>query len=958
MTKNYLLSLIFVVAMILPSFSQENKPGKPIYVGKISSVEYVTSIKSRPNDMLPSDDSFKEAKDKKSFGNLLTPGKDPQTQDDYFVRNRNSKEQTVRMPNPNLVFDAYASNSQPTDPSLAIGPNHVFVVYNTGFTIYDKSGNQLLGQTAPNPAIFPNAGCCDLTVSYDNVADRWVLSFLGNGAQVAVSDGPDPLTAGWFVYNIPAITDYQKLSVWTDGYYLTQNTGSSTKIWVLDRAALLAGSTSAGVLGFQLPGIVTSGFHSPQALNVSDDNLPTGPATIVYQQDDAWTGVSNDHVKYWTIDIDWNNTSNSTVSAATEIPVTPFIGVFDNGSFSNLRQPGGGRPINIDALQATVMNQAQFRKFSTHNSAIFNFVVDVDASSAKLAAVRWLEFRQSGDGQPWSLYQEGTYTAPDNRHAWNASLIMDGSGNIGMGYTSMSSESSSSTVQVSSYYTGRLATDPLGTMTMMEGLIANGNGKIPGTRYGDYSKIDIDPVNDQTFWFITEYVNSSRRGVVGSFDLQAPVPDTEAPTNPTNLTASNITSTGATLTWTASTDNVGVTQYNVFIDGSLVGTTSTTSFNVTGLSPLTAYTADISAQDAAGNTSGNATTNFTTTDSGDTQAPTIPTNLSASNITSSGATLTWTASTDNVGVSQYNVFIDGGLVGTTSNTTFDVTGLTASTSYTAEVNAQDAAGNTSANASTNFTTTGGGTGPGQIAAYFFETGFDGWIDGGNDCARVQSGNSFEGLFSIRLRDDSNSSNMVSPVLDLSGNTQVTFEFNYYPNSMENGEDFFVEFFNGSSYQVIGQYVSGTDFSNGSFFVDTITLDAANFNFNANNRFRIRLDASANNDQVFFDQIIVSGDNVGSGQAQANVERSVSFNAMMEESIKVFPNPASSTLNIRLENDIEVERVLIFSYTGQLVKTLELNQEDVSIDISRLASGMYFARFENKSLAFTKRFIKK
>ena len=256
--------------------------------------------------------------------------------------------------------------------------------------------------------------------------------------------------------------------------------------------------------------------------------------------------------------MDWDNTSNSSVSGATQIPVTPFIGVFDNGSFSNLSQPGGGQA--IDALQATVMNQAQFRKFATHNSAVFNFVVDADASSGELAAVRWYEFRQSGDGQPWSLYQEGTYTAPDNRHAWNASLAMDGSGNIGMGYTSMSTPSSSSTVQVSSYYTGRMSTDPLGTMTMQEGLIANGNARIPGFRYGDYSKIDVDPSNDQTFWFITEYFNSSRRGVVGSFDLQAPVPDTEDPTDPTNLSASSITSSGATLTWNASTDNVGVAQ--------------------------------------------------------------------------------------------------------------------------------------------------------------------------------------------------------------------------------------------------------------------------------------------------------------------------------------------------------------------------------------------------------------
>ncbi len=165
-------------------------------------------------------------------------------------------------------------------------------------------------------------------------------------------------------------------------------------------------------------------------------------------QDDAWSGVSSDHIKLWTIDVDWVNSGNSTVSASTQISVTPFIGVFDGGSFSNLTQPGGGSA--IDALQATIMNQAQFRKFGSHNSALFNFVVDTDVGSGELVGVRWIEFRQGGDNQPRSLFQEGTYTAPDGKHAWNASLAMDGQGNIGMGYSSMSGPTTSSTIRVSS----------------------------------------------------------------------------------------------------------------------------------------------------------------------------------------------------------------------------------------------------------------------------------------------------------------------------------------------------------------------------------------------------------------------------------------------------------------------------------------------------------------------------
>lgn len=513
--KNYYL-WVLIAAFTFTAQAQQNSKSQDYAV--ITPV-HVTSMASRANDLIPADMSPREAQDKRALGNKVIIGKDKQTQDDYFVRNRNEAEQSVRVMPPSLVFDAYTSGSTPTDPSMAIGPNHVFVVFNTGFVIYDKAGSILQAPMAPNPAIFPSSGCCDLTVSYDQAANRWVVSFLGSGAQIAVSDGPDPINDGWNVYNIPQINDYQKLSVWSDGYYLTDNSGSSNKIWAMERDEMIAGN-AAQIIGKNLPGIVTSGFYSPQFLNVSDDNMPAaGGATVMYLQDDAWGGVSVDHVKVWTVDVNWGS-GTATVTSEPDIPATPFISVFDGGSFSNLQQPGG---TSVDALQATIMNQAQFRKFGDHNSAIFNFVVDTDATSGELAGVRWYELRQTGDNQPWTLYQEGTYTAPDGRHAWHASMIMDGAGNIGMGYTSMSGPTTGDTVRISSYYTGRFDGDPLGTMTVAEELIAAGGQNITSTRYGDYSKIDIDPSDDQTFWFINEYQNSGRKGVVGAFQL---VPNT------------------------------------------------------------------------------------------------------------------------------------------------------------------------------------------------------------------------------------------------------------------------------------------------------------------------------------------------------------------------------------------------------------------------------------------------
>ena len=285
---------------------------------------------------------------------------------------------------------------------------------------------------------------------------------------------------------------------------------------MLDEASA---GTDPQILSFSLPGLVTSGFHSPQVLNITDANFPaSGGATVMYMQDDAWGGVATDHVKLWNVDIDWESPNDSEVSSAVELTTTPFVSVFDGGSFSNLPQPDGGA--TIDALQATIMNQAQFRKFSNYNSALFNFVVDVDGSSTKQAGIRWYELRQTVDGEPWEIFQEGTYTAPDNRHAWNASLIMDVKGNIGMGYSGMSSANSTdSQVRVGSYYTGRFSQDPINVMTLEEGVIVEGDANIPGTRYGDYSKIDLDPDNDKKFWFINEVMSGGRKNIAGVFQI-------------------------------------------------------------------------------------------------------------------------------------------------------------------------------------------------------------------------------------------------------------------------------------------------------------------------------------------------------------------------------------------------------------------------------------------------------
>ncbi|SFI31080.1 Chitodextrinase [Paenibacillus sp. UNC496MF] len=192
--------------------------------------------------------------------------------------------------------------------------------------------------------------------------------------------------------------------------------------------------------------------------------------------------------------------------------------------------------------------------------------------------------------------------------------------------------------------------------------------------------------------------------------------DTQAPTAPTNLTSPSKTSTSVNLSWTASTDNVAVSGYDIYNGSTLAGSAATgTTFSVTGLTAGTAYTFTVKAKDAAGNVSAASNAlNVTTSAVSDTQAPSAPSSLTSPSKTATSVSLSWTASTDNAGVAGYDVYSSSTLAGTTSGTTFTVSGLTANTAYTFTVKAKDAAGNVSAasnalNVTTNASSGGSGT---------------------------------------------------------------------------------------------------------------------------------------------------------------------------------------------------------------------------------------------------------
>ena len=503
-------------------FAQNTKQKATLVVQSEAMVE-IPSIASQitSGTFIPAENILKEFNPKKAGKNNVVPGKGLPKGNDPLWQKQVQVEQTKGKA-PILTFEAASSGTTPTDPTGAVGPNHFVNAWNTSFRIWDKAGNPLVPAASLGTILNGTTG--DPIVIYDRWADRFIITeFYHDGFSIAVCQGTDPVNDGWYLYNYNtnSFPDYPKFSVWSDGYYITankdQNSASTSEVvFATERDKMLTGDASALMIGFPLTDIVTSGFYSPLSFNANGPTLPpVGNSPIVYMQDDSWGGVSVDHLKIWNINVNWASPGSSTISSPQIINTAPFDGLFDGGSFSNIPQPSGG---DVDCLQATIMYMAQYRRFGGYNSTVLNFVVDLDGND-DYSGIRWYELRQTNDGDPWTIYQEGTYVQPDGHSAFSGNMCMDASGNIALAYTTVSTS-----LFPSLRYTGRFASDPLGTMTMAEEVIGNGTQIDPSTRYGDYSQMTIDPTDDATFWSIGEFFNGgSRKNQVGVFQFAPPV---------------------------------------------------------------------------------------------------------------------------------------------------------------------------------------------------------------------------------------------------------------------------------------------------------------------------------------------------------------------------------------------------------------------------------------------------
>jgi fibronectin type 3 domain-containing protein len=384
----------------------------------------------------------------------------------------------------------------------------------------------------------------------------------------------------------------------------------------------------------------------------------------------------------WRFHVDWGNTANTTLTGPTTIPVAAFSQACNGGTCI----PQGGTTQTLDSLGDRLMYRLAYRNFGDHESIVANHSVTAGSS----VGVRWYELR-SLSSVP-TVYQQGTY-APDSSYRWMGSIAMDKAGNIALGY-SVSSASMYPAIR----YTGRGPTDPLDTMGSETSIIEGGGSQLRGlSRWGDYSSMSIDPVDDCTFWYTSEYLqfngsfNWSTR--IASFEFPSCSSTPTPPPAPANLTAT-AGNAQVTLSWSASS---GATSYNVLRSttqgasyGSIATGVTATTYTDTGRSNGTTYYYVVQAVNSAGPSPNSNEASATPC-----APPAAPAVLSATP-GNAQVSLSWTASS---GATSYNLkrsTTSGGPYATVApgvtTTSYTDAGLTNGTTYYYVVSAVNSCG--------------------------------------------------------------------------------------------------------------------------------------------------------------------------------------------------------------------------------------------------------------------------
>ncbi len=423
-----------------------------------------------------------------------------------------------------IPFPGVICNCAPPDTNGEVGQTQYVQIVNEGYQVFDKTtGASIFGPASIESIWTGMGGVCqtggegDPVVLYDQIANRWLISQFANGLHdecIAVSTTNDASgTYNRYDFHLGSsnLFDYPKLSVWPDGYYMSMNLFNSAgtaylgpQVFAFDRTKMLAGLTATMVtfpsLGSSFPPIL------PGDLDGSTLPPAGAPNPFVLLPDTNTYRIYHFHVDF-AIPTNSTFTLFGSSPAAAWTQLCPF-------TRSCVPEQGQSSSNWLDSLGDRLMFRAAYRNFGDHESLVGNFSV----SASGVAGIRWFELRGLTNG-PISTFQESTFS-PDSTWRWMGSIAMDNQGNMALGYSA-----SSSTLFPQVRVTGRLATDPINTMTLGETHLVDGAGAQTDTsnRWGDYSDMTVDPVDDQTFWYTQEYYDSTSsfnwRTRIGSFKL-------------------------------------------------------------------------------------------------------------------------------------------------------------------------------------------------------------------------------------------------------------------------------------------------------------------------------------------------------------------------------------------------------------------------------------------------------
>jgi hypothetical protein len=447
---------------------------------------------------------------------------------DPVVQSKFLNSLTTNIPAPILNFDGIpfpgvVCNCAPPDTNGYVGLTQYVQIVNEAYQVFNKfTGASELGPVSirsiwagmPAPC---NTGDGDPVALYDKLADRWLISQFAGGPPdhqcVAISTTRDA-TGTYYRYDFNLIPfgnnfyDYPKLGTWPDAYYLSFNVFNAggtaylgTQPFALNRAAMLAGlpATAATIIS---PGVIGTPANNEDPIMPADFDgtvlpPPGAPNTFVEFPDLTGNNLGTYRMWHFSVGVPFGTGMTFTQFAA---PAAAAYTCLCGCETTRACVPELGVPAALDGLADRLMFRLAYRNFGTPSAPNESLVGNFSVSSTLVAAPRWFEFKNVTNG-PVTINQEGTYQ-PDTTWRWMGSVAMNHSGDLAVGYSV-----SSPTIVPGVRYAGRLSTDPLGTLAQGENAAFAGVGVQSGTgnRWGDYSCLTVDPVDDTTMWYTQEY---------------------------------------------------------------------------------------------------------------------------------------------------------------------------------------------------------------------------------------------------------------------------------------------------------------------------------------------------------------------------------------------------------------------------------------------------------------------